>query len=843
MKIKNLIYATLLITCLSTSSKAAKKSMADKIAKIKQPSSLVSIEPDTSKNKSQDKNQVEKQATIDKPQKPSSSQVPTPDKNTFSKEEPKDILNKTEDANNDWPKNVPRPIKLNELEDKAHKLLHEEQKPEQMTKKEDNAEAEEKKNASEQEVIIPQEEWKNNTLQLNFENASLKNVLDDISDIFDLVFIPDEAVHTDSGGSQNKSPSPNFGPQPPASKNKLTDTKITFRTQDALTKDRTLAMLDVFLEISSLARVPILGMPENYFRITDVKNANKTYLPTFIGTNPSELPDTGVIRYLYFLTSANVNSVINTIKELKSPAAEISSFQDSNALIITDQAYNIKSLMKIVKEVDEHGFPEILTIIKLQNADATEAVSLFKSLQGGQSNNNNSGFGAGAYRPAGSSSDNKEDAYFSSGTKIIADTRTNSLIILGKKEAVQRAESFITEYIDKSLSTPPDLLHVEDLNWVTAKQMATILNTIVQYGKSPGGGQSKGQGGQKFFSNLAFEAEPQGNRLIIKGKKEDYELIRPVIRDLDQKQPQVAIEVIIATVAIDKNKSIATRMRTPTEKVKQFNFQTSPGFNQAPIQINTDNNSIVANLINLATSAVSGSTLLTLGKTSIWAIMSILKTTTNTSIVSNPFLVATNKYPSSVSLGSTRRITTGTIQGLSTGTTQGDADANLTVTITPQINAANNINLSININIEDFTSDNTTDGNKSTKTVVTNANVADGEVIALGGIIRNKSTQLYTGVPILSKLPVVGSLFKYRSNQTTKENLVIFMAPKIIRTEEQSDKYTQIKSEIVKDPIYTQINEISYDPIQRYFFGDSGDETSKMLETIKYDSSSQRVKK
>lgn len=843
MKIKNLIYAILLITCLSTSSKAAKKSMADKIAKVKQPSNLVSIEPDSSKDKPQDNNKAEKQTPIDKLQKTEAPQTSVPEKNIFDKEEPKEILNKEGVENKDWPKNVPKPVKLNELEDKAPKLLHETPKPENVDKQEDDAKEEEKKdNATEQEIITPQEEWKNNTLQLNFENASLKNVLDDISDIFDLVFIPDEAIHTDSGSSKTNS-GPSFGPQPPASKNKLTDTKITFRTQDALTKDRTLAILDIFLEISSLARVPILGMPENYFRITDVKNANKTYLPTYIGTDPSELPDTGVIRYLYFLTSANVNSVINTIKELKSPAAEISSFQDSNALIITDQAYNIKSLMKIIKEVDEHGFPEILTIIKLQNADATEAVSLFKSLQGGQSNNNNSGFGAGTYRPAGSSSDNKEDAYFSSGTKIIADTRTNSLIILGKKEAVQRAENFISEYIDKSLSTPPDLLHVEELNWVTAQQMAAILNTIVQYGKTPGGGQGKGQGGQKFFSNLAFEAEPQGNRLIIKGKKEDYELIRPVIRDLDQKQPQVAIEVIIATVAIDKNKSVATRMRTPTETPKQFNFQTSPGFNQAPIQINQTNNSIVANLINLATSAVSGSTLLTLGKTSVWAIMSILKTTTNTTIVSNPFIVATNKYPSSVSLGSTRRITTGTISGISTGTTQGDADANLTVTITPQINSANNINLSININIEDFTSDNTTVGNKSTKRVVTNANVADGEVIALGGIIRNKSTTLYTGVPILSKLPLVGSLFKYRSHETLKENLVIFMAPKIIRTEEQSDKYTQIKSEIIKDPIYTQINEASYDPIQRYFFGDTEDETSKMLETIKYDSSSQGVEK
>ena len=672
---------------------------------------------------------------------------------------------------------------------------------------------------------------KENKLQLNFESASLQSVLDDIADLFDLVFISDEAIKKDADkeNTVNKNygppipPRPIGGPNKPTDTNILTSTRVTFRTYNPLTKDKALVILDLFLEIAGLSRIPILGMPDNYFRITNEQTANKAYVQTFIGVNPESLPDTGVIRYLYFLSGANVNSILDTVKQLKSNSASIATFQESNALIITDHAYNIKSLMKIVKEIDDRGFPEALVILKLRNSDASDAVTLFKSLQGtNQPTSTN---------PSASTSEST--SYFSPTTKIIADTRTNSLILFGKKDAVKIAEDFIHEHIDGNIEEIPKIFHVEDLNWVSAKQMSTILNSVVQYGKastSASTGNTKpAYAGEKFFSNMSFEAEPQGNRLIVRGRKEDYNLIRPIIRDLDQKQPQVAVEVLIVGLFLDKNKSLATRMRTPTEG-QSFNFQTSPGFSQTPIQINKTNNSIVANLIDLATAAPSGATLLTLGKTSIWAIMNILKSTTNTYVVSNPFLVATNKYAASVSLGETRRITSSTISGASGGSTKDDESANLTVSITPQINAANNINLSIVVDIQEFISPNTNDGNKTQKTVQTSASVANGEVIALGGLVRNKVTQVETNVPILSRLPLIGNLFKFRSDVVTKGSLVIFMSPKIITTETQSKDYTLIKSDIVRGPLSARAYEKTYDPVQRYFFGKDLEEPITILD-------------
>ena len=676
----------------------------------------------------------------------------------------------------------------------------------------------------------PIKEWKENKVRLNFENASLQTVLDDIADLFELVFIPDEAVKI--GDDSDKKTSGAASKDQPKS---LAETRVTFRTFDPLTKHRTLSILDLFLQVAGLARVPMSGMPDNYFRITEIKTANRSYLPTFIGVESEGLPDTGVIRYIYFLKNINAESALETINQLKSPNAEAFIFKESNAIIITDNSFNIKSLMRVVRELDDHGFPDILSVLKLKEADAQETVDLFKSLQGDKAPSSTPMYGT----PKPASKDNLDSSYFASSTRMIADSRTNSLIILGKKDAVEKAEEFIKNYVDKSLKEQPSLFHVVDLNWVNAPQIATILNDIVKYGKTSSGGdgaRSAPRLGAKFFSNMAFEAEPNGNKLIVRGKKEEFQLIKPVIERLDRKQPQVAIEILIIEIDLNNNKGLQTRMRNPSDTPQLFEFQTTTGFGSGVVyngQSATPPNSLLANLITLAQNVSSGGAIMTLGKTSVWAIMSMMQEIKNTNIISNPFLVATNKYPATISSGETRRITSGTITGgFTPQETKTSADANLTVTVTPQINSSNNINLDINVTIKNFTGtagDIITNGNTESKTVKTIANVTNEEVLALGGIIVNKNTNSKVRVPILGSLPFIGNLFKSTKNEIEKTNLVIFMRPKIIRTRNDLREYTEKKASVIKIPLQAKDTLLKTDPIERYFFGNPNEHVLKKV--------------
>ena len=101
-------------------------------------------------------------------------------------------------------------------------------------------------------------------------------------------------------------------------------------------------------------------------------------------------------------------------------------------------------------------------------------------------------------------------------------------------------------------------------------------------------------------------------------------------------------------------------------------------------------------------------------------------------------MVTTNKYPAFTSLGEVRRVATETITGTSTNPIEGVGNiaADLEVKILPRINSFGTVNLNIDIIIENFTEADPSNGNKNSKKVHTNASLADGEVLAIGGLSR-----------------------------------------------------------------------------------------------------------
>jgi len=637
---------------------------------------------------------------------------------------------------------------------------------------------------------VKQEEPK---LELNFENAALKNVLDFISNAFDVRFFPDDAI---------------------IDERKLKgvgDIKINFKSNKPFSLQEAWNFLDLVLNTAGLSRVKMPGI-EGMYRITLIEIANKSNIPGFIGTDPKLLPDYERIRYLYFVKNKQVTQIRDLLAKLQSKNALLDIYQDLNAIIMTDNSYNIKALMQIVQELDAAELPEMLSILKLKSADASDVVKLYESLKGKED----------VFRPFQETK--KSGLHFTQDLRVIAEPRTNALIIFGPKDSVKKLEDFIKNHVDRTLESQPSKIHVYELNYAPAEQIANILNTVTQFGADSDAARFGGiRGGEKYLSRLYFEPEKQGNRLIVRGDHEDYKLVKPIIAELDQQQPQVAIEVFIVTINMTNTKGFGSQIRNKTDET--VDFQTS-GFSGNSIQVNPTTGSLVTNLINLATAAVQGSTVISLGKGSVWGIFSILSQISDSKIIANPFLVATNKYTATVSLGETRRIITGTIVGASNQTTeQGNMDANLTVSITPQINDFGIVNLDIDVTIDNFTNDNANSvsfGNKDTRKVHTNANVADKEVLALGGLIRNRSEVQRSGVPILSSIPLLGLLFTNKRNVIIKDNLVIFMSPTIIRPhKELVSPYTQNKAELVRltlDDIDSRTNK--RDPVYKWLFNE-----------------------
>ena len=605
-------------------------------------------------------------------------------------------------------------------------------------------------------------------IELNFENADLENFVKQIEDIFEITFITDDAI---SGGQQNKKT--------------IKNNKISFKTNIPLTKKQTWNLFVTFLDIAGFAINP--QSDPKIFRISTIENARKAPLPTFIGVDYTTLPDTDeLIRYVYFLENASLDTIIEIINPLRSSSSQgFIALREHKGFIITDKAYNIKMLMAIVKELDKVSIPESMSVLKLRNADATEVENLYKELL--PKEDTSSRF---------FTKKQPTSLYFPENTRIISDKRTNTLILLGPKNAIQKIETFIIKYIDVELDQAYSPLYTYQLKYADAATIADIMGRITQFGQEGNGpGQFGGvRGIDQYMRPMAFIPEPETNRLIIKGYYEDYLKAIKIIDQLDVPQPQAAIEVLIVSVDLNDTRNLGTQLRSKEPGPNgilgnNIKFQTSGLYGSSGIVTRPDAATgaerILGNLINLVSGAVAGTSLLTLGTDAfgVWGIFEALQQIVSIEVVSNPFILATNNARATVSIGEERRIIVSEIVGGPDNVQNAfDADkAELSVNITPQINSDGMITLSLHISINEFANPNEVNSaTQNTRELDTSAIVANKEVLALGGLIRNTIQNIETKVPILGDIPILGWLFKNKRKINLKQSLLILISTRII---------------------------------------------------------------
>ena len=689
-------------------------------------------------------------------------------------------------------------------------------------------------------------------ISLNFENASLLNFLKKVELIFKVSFVFDEDIKPTKepkSKDSNKeldpySNNPKEDPANPAnstastgnsaSKTGLENSKISFATNQPLTKRELWHLTDQFLKVAGYARVRITGVNEPIYRITALGTAMQEVVPVFINVDANKITESGVIRYIYFLKNSTPAQMLEVLDKIKSKFAKISSFANLRALIFTDTAYNIKSLMEIVRELDGANTPEMLSIIKLKKADAAEIADLIKKLASGKDT------GADKY---GYQSPFAKSNKLSSSLKearVIVESRSNTLLILGSRTAIATVEQIVQEF-DTDLQRRRTNFWVVPLNHTPAKQMADLLNKVTQFGADStpgaaganlGAGQARLHGQDRLFGNLHFEPEGQGNNLVIRGEPEDYKLVLEVIKQLDRKQPQVAIEAIVVTLKTEDTQGLWAQINSAQNR--KVNAATSGWGNQlgagGQVVTDTTTGSLIGNLLTLAQNPVTaaGTTLISIGKSSAWALIGIISKFVRTNVIASPFVIATNKYPARVSVGQTRRVQSGTV--VATGNSQStiqQMSANLQLDIIPQINPNGMISLEVMIKLEDFTNaiddpNNPSAGDTSIKLVQTCTNVANGEVLALGGLIKRTTTSNESNVPILSKIPIIGNLFRNRTDEYKRDTLLIFITPRIINNDQdQTCTYTLNKSEDLQQAL-GEIDSKSKnrDPIVKWFFKD-----------------------
>ncbi len=460
---------------------------------------------------------------------------------------------------------------------------------------------------------------------------------------------------------------------------------------------------------------------------------------------------------------ADAGQLATILRPLLPQYAHIAAHTSSNTLIITDTASNVNRLINIIHRIDQaNNFG--VEIIKLKHARAETLVQTLSKLV--------------KISPANSKAPPEQ------GQSISADERTNSLILNGDPSWRANLNSII-----KNLDLPvanEGNTEVVYLKYANAKSLSEVLRGVGdKMIKSDQGTNIKQAQGALFD----IQADESTNALVLTAPSNLMKSLKGVIDQLDIRREQVHIEAIIVELKDDKAIELGVEWQT----------------NQPGTGVYATSRTPITGAVGSAISSFPGTVGngFSLGYFSggdIRALIKAFASDGDTNILSTPSLVTLDNEEASIHVGQNVPFVTG--QYTNNDSNAGNNpfqtierhDVGIKLNVTPHINEGKTIELKIDQEVSSVDPTSTVDGLTTNKrTIKTTVLVDDGEVIVLGGLIDNALTESTSKVPFFGDIPLLGNLFSSKRTTYEKKNLMVFLRPRILRSESSnrmlSDEY------------------------------------------------------
>jgi general secretion pathway protein D len=524
-----------------------------------------------------------------------------------------------------------------------------------------------------------------------------------------------------------------------------------------------------------------------------IPDANARQLP-----GQEDLPDRvngssdEFITQVIAVRNVSAAQLVPVLRPLIPQYGHLVAYPPSNMLIISDRASNVSRMMRIIQRIDQGGDEEI-DIVRLENASASDIVRVVNAL--------NQGPGQQAEAAAVSA-------------RLVADDRTNSVLISGEKTQRLRLKTLVT-HLDTPLETGGDT-RVRYLNYADAEQIAGKLKEQVTgiTQAAPGApGQPAGPQAAADRSTTIW-ADKQTNALVITAPPKIMRQIMQVVDKLDIRRLQVLVEAILVDISESKtaelgvNWAVGNTDSDSTVPIGTFN-QTIGGSSIGSIA------AAIADPSNIDPAALPTGLTLGAGRfldsgTNFALLLRALRGDSNTNILQTPSIITLDNEEAEIKVAQEVPFLTGSFTNTGVSNQQGQVNPFQTIQreevgtilkITPQINEGDAVMLKIEQ--EDSSVAQGTQGavdlitNK--RTVTTTVLVDDGGVVVLGGLITDTAREGENRVPILGSIPIIGELFKTRNGSKEKRNLMLFIRPTILRDGAAAAIETNAKYNVVRN--------------------------------------------
>ena len=548
--------------------------------------------------------------------------------------------------------------------------------------------------------------------------------------------------------------------------------KVNLLSSEPMSKD---AFYEAFL---SILQVHGYIAVESGNLIKILPDATARQFPSTYGTNGGNGPDDMATQVIQ-VNNVGATQLVPILRPMIPQYGHMVAHAGSNMLIISDRAANLARMVSIIRRIDLASDDDI-EVIPLQNASATEIVRIMTALTQTQ---------------------RADGAPVS--TSLVADARTNSVLIGGDKKDRLRLRTLIA-HLDTPLEHGGDT-QVRYLRYADAEELATKLQSHFSGQTSAAGGAGAAP---NSADNVSVWADTQTNALVVNAPPKVMRSLMQIVDRLDIRRAQVLVEAIIVEVIADENNKFGVSWGVEASgsnaPIAVTNFPDIGGVVQLASAADGGAASagLIGNGITVGVGRISDSGV------SFAAILNALEGDADTNIISTPSIVTTDNEEATLNVGQEVPFVTGSFTN--TGGTGGSVNPFQTInrqqigvklSITPKINEGNSMVLDISQEISSIAQSaaGAVDLITNQRIIETTVILDDGEILVLGGLIEDTLLESDQSVPFLGKIPVLGSLFRSRKTEKKKTNLMIFIRAEIMRDSAEASFQTNAKYNMIRD--------------------------------------------
>jgi len=485
--------------------------------------------------------------------------------------------------------------------------------------------------------------------------------------------------------------------------------------------------------------------------------------------------DDQIQTHVFTLQHESAALMVPILRPLIAPNNVINAYQNSNTLVITDYASNLKRIAEVIAAIDQPRASGPV-VIPLQYASAVDLVQTIRQLFP------EAAMGGLPAEPT-------------QRLSVVADARSNSLLVnSGDPARLVRLRNFVA-MLDMPTSSGGNI-HVVYLKNAEAVKLAETLRAI--YRSETGASAAPTADGEQLGGII--QADAATNSIIIIAPDAIYNNLRAALDRLDVRRAQVYVEALIVELTADR----AAEFGVQWQSLSALGESGAQGFG------GTNFGGAGQNIIDTSANVASIGRGLNVGVVdgsfnipgldqflNISLLIRAMESDANANVLSTPTLLTLDNEEAEIIIGQNVPFLTGQFAVSGAAVTPSPFqtierhDVGLTLRIKPQISEGGTVRLEIYQEVSSIFDQNNQAGVITNKrSVASTVLVDDGQIVVIGGLIQDNVTTNIQRVPVLGAIPILGNLFRYESRQQGKTNLMIFLRPTVVRDGEGADAMT-----------------------------------------------------